>query len=66
MEKEAKFSSGDLVVLVSGGPVMTVEARCSISLAMGKSEYNCQWFNGKRLENGRFPETSLKPHTEQK
>jgi uncharacterized protein YodC (DUF2158 family) len=25
------------------------------------SNYTCQWFAGKKLESGRFPESSLKP-----
>jgi uncharacterized protein YodC (DUF2158 family) len=51
------FSVGDLVQLKSGGPVMTVQA---IPDGMGISNfYRCQWFSGKKLENGAFPPESL-------
>ncbi|MBQ4773474.1 DUF2158 domain-containing protein [Pectobacterium versatile] len=43
---------GDLVVLKSGGPEMTVKA-------IYLDEVLCQWFAGKKLENGRFAQNSL-------
>jgi len=47
-----EFKTGDTVKLKSGGPNMTVKG----------SEYNrieCQWFAGKKLEDGYFPPDSL-------
>ena len=53
--KQAKFKVGDTVQLKSGGPEMTVER------AFDDHDYRCQWFAGKKLEAGVFPEESLVP-----
>jgi uncharacterized protein YodC (DUF2158 family) len=53
MAKGTKFQVGDIVRLKSGGPEMTVER------ALVGSEYRCQWFAGKKLESGDFPEAGL-------
>lgn len=50
----AKFSVGSIVKLKSGGPEMTVQ-----SVPNQYHEYFCQWFAGKKLERGEFPEGSL-------
>tara|TARA_B100000424_G_C22850998_1_gene453830 strand:+ start:221 stop:400 length:180 start_codon:yes stop_codon:yes gene_type:complete len=52
---ENKFSTGDIVKIKSGGPDMTVQAEPNDRVAY----YICQWFAGKKLEQGRFPEESL-------
>lgn len=52
-----KFKVGDIVQLKSGGPEMTVN---STPVQRGDNYYT-QWFAGKKLESGRFPENSLKP-----
>lgn len=52
MSAKKLFKSGDLVVLKSGGPEMTVKAVFS-------DEIVCQWFAGKKLEQGRFVPDSL-------
>jgi uncharacterized protein YodC (DUF2158 family) len=50
---------GDVVVLKSGGPDMTVNS-------IGKKQYEdydsawCSWFDGKKATNNVFPLTSLK------
>ncbi|WP_447894254.1 YodC family protein [Vreelandella sp. GE22] len=49
-----KFVVGDIVKLKSGGPEMTVNA--PIANPRG---YRCQWFAGKKLEQGIFPGDSL-------
>ena len=49
------FKSGDIVELKSGGPKMTVKERSD-----GDNEYLCQWFGGKKLEEGWFHSDSLK------
>lgn len=49
------YKIGDIVKLKSGGPDMTIHR-----LPIDKdSFYHCQWFAGKKLEHGSFPENSL-------
>lgn len=48
-----RFTTGILVRLKSGGPIMTV-AQTSDS-----SGVRCQWFAGKKMESGWFPPESL-------
>lgn len=55
MAGKNEFAVGDIVKLKSGGPDMTVN---SVPEA-GSKYYSCQWFAGKKLESGRFPEDSL-------
>ncbi|MEI7209242.1 DUF2158 domain-containing protein [Pectobacterium carotovorum] len=50
-----KFKSGDIVKLKSGGPDMTVKIYSS---SQGDS-FLCQWFAGKKLEQGYFKPDSL-------
>lgn len=55
MATKAKFAVGDIVKLKSGGPEMTVQ-----SLPPSANDYYyCQWFAGKKLEQGRFPTDSI-------
>ena len=61
-----QFKSGDLVELLSGGPVMTVQNKDTLQSGKDKTVYRCQWFNGKKLEYGNFHEASLKIHTPEK
>lgn len=57
-----KFKVGEVVGLKSDGPDMTVrnvpEKR--------DGYYTCQWFAGKKLESGNFPEDSLEPRDPKK
>jgi uncharacterized protein YodC (DUF2158 family) len=53
---KAKFNRGDLVQLSSGGPIMAVKA---VNDYADEISYRCQWFAGKKLEDGDFPEESL-------
>jgi uncharacterized protein YodC (DUF2158 family) len=48
------FAPGDIVELKSGGPKMTVKD------AADDGEWRCQWFAGKKLEEGWFDAASLK------
>ncbi|MPQ69536.1 MULTISPECIES: DUF2158 domain-containing protein [unclassified Pseudomonas] len=49
MSTDIEFMIGDIVKLKSGGPNMTVKAyRASADI------YTCQWFAGKKLEQGEF------------
>jgi uncharacterized protein YodC (DUF2158 family) len=48
------FKTGDIVVLKSGGPKMTVKG-----LSASNGNFVCQWFAGKKLEEGLFKSDSL-------
>ncbi len=60
MSKKNMFNVGDIVKLKSGGPEMTIN---SVSTNYTTNEftgyYTCQWFAGKKLDQGKFPEESL-------
>ncbi|WFX93275.1 DUF2158 domain-containing protein [Citrobacter braakii] len=61
-ERKPKFKIGDIVYLVTGSPSMSVaEALTEYKHnAYGfYGNYKCQWFAGKKLEHGTFPEESL-------
>ena len=61
--RQPKYKIGDQVQLKSGGPSMTInEAMRNHSTKDFLNEYKCQWFAGKKLDNGRFPEDSLEPY----
>lgn len=49
-----EFVVGNIVKLKSGGPEMTVKA-----VNDDRDYYTCQWFAGKKLEQGIFPGDSL-------
>jgi len=49
-----EFKTGDTVQLISGGPVMTVKDPRYFS-----TKVLCQWFAGKKLEQGEFLPNSL-------
>src|SRR5437660_1025798 len=56
------FKSGDLVVLKSGGPTMTVEAvNTSIFDDSKVTGIVCVWFVGDRLERVRFEHDAIEP-----
>lgn len=54
MTKGKEFKVGVVVKLKSGGPDMTVKEWSNYS-----SHYVCQWFAGKKLEEGAFQPESL-------
>ena len=58
MTKESVYSAGQVVRLKSGGPEMTVQKGYTDDKGETGS-YRCQWFAGKKLENGTFPADSL-------
>lgn len=61
MAKAQGFEVGNIVKLKSGGPEMTVRGWSDLNKG-----YSCQWFAGKKLEQGYFPLDSLelvKPET---
>ena len=49
---EQRFTIGSLVVLNSGGPLMTVEG-------FEPEGYRCAWFTGSRLRRSVFGEAVL-------
>ncbi|WP_407568562.1 YodC family protein [Pantoea sp. GABEPS69] len=57
-----KFNVGDIVYLVTGGPSMSVSEQLT-DFDHGNypfnGNYRCQWFAGKKLDSGSFPEESL-------
>lgn len=61
MATQAIFSVGELVKLKSGGPVMTVYKVQKNSLNNNEfnGHYTCQWFAGKKLDQGNFAQESL-------
>jgi len=58
---ESKYQVGDVVRLRSGGPEMTVQKLPEDR--QYNDYYRCQWFAGKKLENGNFQEESLESVT---
>lgn len=48
----AKFETGDIVRLKSGGPGMTVNEYSTLGA-------HCQWFAGGKLNSGYFSEAAL-------
>ena len=58
----AVIKSGDLVVLKSGGPVMTVDTVNTDILDDNKiTGVLCVWFVGEKLERVRFDHRALEP-----
>ena len=58
----SKYKVGNIVRLKSGGPDMTVQSEGSeYPSVKPNGVYHCQWFAGKKLESGNFPEASLEP-----
>lgn len=57
-----QVQAGKVVQLKSGGPYMTVS---NLHQWQGRTEANCDWFDGKTMQHGSFPVTSLKPVTEE-
>lgn len=56
------FKSGDLVVLKSGGPVMTVDTVNTDIFDDNKiTGVLCAWFDGTRLERVRFDHGAIEP-----
>lgn len=54
------FKVGQIVKLKSGGPDMTVkDINTNFSTGQFTGSYNCQWFAGKKLDSGTFPQESI-------
>jgi uncharacterized protein YodC (DUF2158 family) len=60
MNKQEMYCVGDIVKLKSGGPDMTIRGVLDNPLSKEPTvNYKCQWFAGKKLDNGIFPQESL-------
>ena len=59
--QKKKFPKGTKVQLVSGGPIMAVKGYADEGLSdlSNSREIICQWFSGKKLEQGRFAPEAL-------
>ncbi len=59
------FEVGEIVQLKSGGPKMTIAGVDTTSAnTPAKRGIYCQWFAGKKLEEGYFKPESLKKSSE--
>lgn len=57
------FKHGDIVVLKSGGPPMTVDKVPGDEGTFGSiSEYQCEWFKGATSQHGSFAEHLLQKY----
>ena len=58
-----KFKIGDIVVLKSGGPKMTVASKFLIQSPAGEKTfegfYKCTWFNNGEMKEGKFHQDAL-------
>jgi uncharacterized protein YodC (DUF2158 family) len=60
----AVFKSGDLVVLKSGGPIMTIDTVNTDIFDDSKiTGVVCVWFVGQKLERVRFDQGAIQPAT---
>lgn len=61
-----KFNHGDVVVMKSGGPPMTVDkVPGDIASTFDNSkytEYHCEWFKGATAQHGMFGEHLLESY----
>ena len=48
------FNRGDVVILKSGGPKMTIESKSDFD-----TDYICVWFEGTTVMRGSFPAETL-------
>jgi uncharacterized protein YodC (DUF2158 family) len=55
---EPPFKSRQVVVVISGGPPMTV-TKCAED-ASGEMTVWCSWFDGKKSMDGTFPAAAVK------
>lgn len=61
VERKPKYAIGDIVKLNAGGPEMSIKETQPGYPSSAKffGSYRCQWFAGKKLDSGDFPEESL-------
>ena len=60
---EQKFKIGDVVVLKSGGPAMTItNDKTGTDFSKGKvwrGRYDCKWFDGDEMKQARFHQEAI-------
>lgn len=61
-----KYKIGDRVKINVGGPDMVIYQVNDSGIEGFKGNYKCQWFAGKKLDNGIFQEDSLVSVSEEK
>lgn len=60
MSQASIYKVGEIVKLKSGGPDMTVKnINKHFRDDTFSGTYDCQWFAGKKLDTGTFPQDSL-------
>ena len=59
MSEKNAYNLGDIVRLKSGGPDMTVKEVIPKMGGEFSGSYRCQWFAGKKLDMGVFPQESI-------
>lgn len=59
-----KFAHGDVVVMKSGGPPMTIDKVPGDPKGYGGNceEYHCEWFKGATAQRGMFAEHLLEKY----
>ena len=59
-----KFKHGDIVIMKSGGPPMTVDKVPGEARAFSTpyEEYHCEWFKGATAQHGQFGEHLLETY----
>ena len=62
----AKYKSGDVVKLKSGGPNMTVQGYVATVSNVESKTVQCKWFAGAKSEAANFHEEMLLPVEEEK
>jgi len=67
MQTKSEFKVGDIVMLKSGGPTMTI-SHIDENEYRGAVDIRTTWFAGRKNEHGRFPPEALifPPETDQK
>lgn len=60
----AKFSTGDVVQLKSGGPAMTISE--FLTDHSKSPRYRCKWFKGASYETNVFEEETLQSYVQPK
>ena len=57
---EKKFKKGDIVILQSGGPKMTVDSYAWHGNYESNDQVICVWFDGNNRKESKFNQESLK------
>jgi len=55
-----EFKAGDIVVLISGGPKMSVDGIGRYGIGANRDTVRCTWFEKDELKHGKFEIEVLK------